>query len=211
MKRPFWIDTVGRSNLVEIRIKADNAILRVITPRNSDLCLQQPHLPGLDGRHVVVLLTAAILLLHNQIRPILKLAEAADSFGKGRGIPDDFKPRGAREVRQAATAFLEMRDRITQHVEQRTHMLAGVSHDLKTVLTRFKLELELMPPSPDVAGMKADVIEMQQMLEEYLAFTRGDGGEQLADTNVRELLEEVVEDAAHFDAQIDARFAATAA
>jgi two-component system, OmpR family, osmolarity sensor histidine kinase EnvZ len=151
----------------------------------------------------VILLTAAILLLRNQIRPILKLAEAADSFGKGRGIPEDFKPRGAREVRQAAQSFLEMRDRITQHVEQRTHMLAGVSHDLRTVLTRFKLELELMGSGPDVEGMKADVIEMQQMLEEYLAFTRGDGGEQFSDTNVYELLEEIVEDAEHFDAKIE--------
>ena len=150
----------------------------------------------------VVLLLAATQLLSNQIKPILKLADAADSFGKGRGLPTDFKPRGAREVRLAAEAFLNMRDRITQHVEQRTHMLAGVSHDLKTVLTRFKLELELMPPNPDVDGMKADVIEMQQMLEEYLAFTRGDGGEQLTETNVRLLLDEVVEDAAHFDAPI---------
>jgi two-component system, OmpR family, osmolarity sensor histidine kinase EnvZ len=206
VKRPFWIDTVGRSGLVEIRVKANNAVLRVITPRSA-IYASNSHifLVWMVGTSVV-LLTAAILLLHNQIRPIVKLAEAADSFGKGRGIPDDFKPRGAREVRQAATAFLEMRDRISQHVEQRTHMLAGVSHDLKTVLTRFKLELEFMPPSTDVEGMKADVIEMQQMLEEYLSFTRGDGGEQLAETNVRELLEEVVEDAAHFDAQIELNF-----
>jgi two-component system osmolarity sensor histidine kinase EnvZ len=202
VRRPFWIDTVGRSGLVEIRVKADRGVLRVVTPRNQ-IYASNSHifLVWMVGTSFV-LLTAAILLLRNQIRPIVKLAEAADQFGRGRGMPADFKPRGAREVRQAAQAFLEMRERITQHVEQRTHMLAGVSHDLKTVLTRFKLELELMPPNPDVDGMKADVIEMQQMLEEYLAFTRGDGGEQPAQTNVRELLEELVDDAAHFDADI---------
>jgi two-component system, OmpR family, osmolarity sensor histidine kinase EnvZ len=199
VKRPFWIDTVGRSGLVEIRVKASNAVVRVIAPR-SQIYASNSHifLVWMVGTSVV-LLTAAILLLHNQIRPIVRLAEAADSFGKGRGLPVDFRPRGAREVRQATQAFLEMRDRISQHVEQRTHMLAGVSHDLKTVLTRFKLELEFMPPGADVESMKADVLEMQQMLEEYLAFTRGDGGEQLADTNVRELLEEVIEDAGYLD------------
>jgi two-component system, OmpR family, osmolarity sensor histidine kinase EnvZ len=202
VRKPFWIDTVGRSNLVEIRVKTDDAILRIIAPR-SQIYASNSHifLVWMVGTSVVLLL-AATQLLSNQIKPILKLADAADSFGKGRGVPEDFKPRGAREVRLAAEAFLAMRDRITQHVEQRTHMLAGVSHDLKTVLTRFKLELEMMRSSDSVDGMKADVIEMQQMLEEYLAFTRGDGGEQLTETNVRELLEEVAEDAAHFDAPI---------
>jgi two-component system, OmpR family, osmolarity sensor histidine kinase EnvZ len=207
VKKPFWIDTVGRSGLVEIRVKTDSAIIRVITPR-SQIYASNSHifLIWMVGTSVI-LLTAAIILLRNQIRPILKLAEAADSFGKGRGIPEDFKPRGAREVRQAAQAFLEMRDRITQHVEQRTHMLAGVSHDLKTVLTRFKLELALMPTTPDVEGMKADVIEMQLMLEEYLAFTRGDGGEQLSQTNVHELLEEIAEDSEHFEATVTVEIA----
>ena len=91
----------------------------------------------------LVLLTVAILFLRNQIKPILRLAEAADSLGKGRPTPPDFRPRGAREVRQAAQAFIEMRDRIERHVEQRTTMLAGVSHDLRTVLTRFKLQLAM--------------------------------------------------------------------
>jgi two-component system osmolarity sensor histidine kinase EnvZ len=200
--KPFWIDTMGPSNLVEIRIKAEHGVLRLVTPRQQ-IYASNSHifLVWMVGTSIV-LLTAAIILLRNQIRPILKLADAADRFGKGRGFPVDFKPRGAREVRQAAQAFLDMRDRITQHVEQRTHMLAGVSHDLKTVLTRFKLELELMPSSPDVEGMKADVLEMQQMLEEYLAFTRGDGGEQPEPTNVGDLMQEIVDDATYFDADI---------
>ena len=145
----------------------------------------------------VVLLTVAILFLRNQIRPVLRLAEAADAFGKGRPVPPDFRPRGAREVRQAASAFLEMRDRIRHHVEQRTTMLAGVSHDLRTVLTRFKLELALLGDSREIAALQNDVKEMQHMLEDYLAFAKGDGGEEAAPTDVRELLEEVQEESEH--------------
>ena len=139
----------------------------------------------------LVLLTVAILFLRNQIRPILRLAEAADSFGKGRPAPPDFRPRGAREVRQAAQAFIEMRDRIERHVEQRTTMLAGVSHDLRTVLTRFKLQLALFEESPELDAMRADVDEMQDMLEDYLAFAKGDAGEEIVRTDIGEILSEV--------------------
>ena len=145
----------------------------------------------------VVLLCVAILFLRNQIKPILRLAEAADAFGKGRPAPDDFTPRGASEVRLAAQAFIEMRDRIKQHVDQRTTMLAGVSHDLRTILTRFKLQLELPTEEKDIEALKADVNEMQHMLEDYLAFARGDGGEEPKPTNLRELMEEI-----HAESQI---------
>jgi two-component system osmolarity sensor histidine kinase EnvZ len=151
----------------------------------------------------VVLLTVAILFLRNQIRPILRLAEAADAFGKGRPVPADFHPRGAREVRQAASAFLEMRDRIRHHVEQRTTMLAGVSHDLRTVLTRFKLELALAGQSAEVKALQNDVKEMQNMLEDYLAFAKGDGGEEAAPTEVIELLEEVRDDTEHLGTPLE--------
>jgi two-component system osmolarity sensor histidine kinase EnvZ len=153
----------------------------------------------------VVLLTVAILFLRNQIRPILRLAEAADEIGKGRPVPHDFRPRGAREVRQAAQAFLEMRDRIRQHVEQRTTMLAGVGHDLRTVLTRFKLELALLGDGPQTAAMRNDVNEMQRMLEDYLAFAKGDGGEEAEATSVGELLEEVNEESLHYGTPIELR------
>src|SRR4029078_2377270 len=102
---------------------------------------------------------------------------AAESFGKGREIPD-YRPRGAREVRRAAQAFIEMKIRIERPIEQRTAMLAGVSHDLRTVLTRFKLELALLGETSEVEAMKKDVDEMGRMLEAYLAFARGDTGEQ---------------------------------
>ncbi len=191
VNRPFWIDTVGQSRHVEIRIKHDNEILRFIATR-SQTYASNSHifLLWMVGTSVI-LLTVAILFLRNQIRPILRLADAADEFGKGRPVPEDFRPRGAREVRQAAQAFLEMSDRIKTHVDQRTTMLAGVSHDLRTVLTRFKLELALLGETPEAKSLRADVNEMQHMLEDYLAFTKGDGGEEARPTNVRELLEEI--------------------
>jgi two-component system osmolarity sensor histidine kinase EnvZ len=139
----------------------------------------------------LVLLTVAILFLRNQIKPILRLSEAADSFGKGRPPPNDFRPRGAREVRQAANAFIEMRDRIERHVEQRTIMLAGVSHDLRTVLTRFRLQLAMFEDSPELEAMRADVDEMQAMLEDYMAFAKGDAGEEIVRADVGEILNEV--------------------
>ena len=192
MKRPFWIDTVGQSRHVEIRVKHDEAILRFIATRTQTYASNSHiFLLWMVGTSVI-LLTVAIAFLRNQIRPILRLAEAADEFGKGRPVPEDFRPRGAREVRQAAQAFLEMRDRIKTHVEQRTIMLAGVSHDLRTILTRFKLELALLGDTPEAKSLRADVNEMQHMLEDYLAFTKGDGGEEARPTRVRELLEEIL-------------------
>src|SRR5690348_14550421 len=142
----------------------------------------------------LVLLAVAILFLRNQIRPILRLADAAESFGKGREAPE-FRPRGAREVRRAAQAFIEMKRRVERAIEQRTTMLAGVSHDLRTVLTRFKLELALLDGGPEVDAMKRDVDEMGRMLEAYLAFARGDGGEQSAPTDMSAFLDELKTDA----------------
>jgi two-component system osmolarity sensor histidine kinase EnvZ len=192
--RPFWIDTVGRSALVEIRIKLDNAVMRVFARRSAAYASNsQIFLAWMVGTSLV-LLTVAILFLRNQIRPILRLADAAESFGKGREAPN-FRPRGAREVRRAAQAFIEMKQRIERTMEQRTAMLAGVSHDLRTVLTRFKLELALLGDSPEVEAMKKDVDEMGRMLEAYLAFARGDSGEQSAPTDMAEFLEELKADA----------------
>jgi two-component system, OmpR family, osmolarity sensor histidine kinase EnvZ len=203
VNRPFWIDTVGQSRHVEIRVQHVNAILRFLAVRTQTYASNSHiFLLWMVGSSVI-LLTVAILFLRNQIRPILRLAEAVDAFGKGRPVPDDFQPRGAREVRQAAAAFLEMRDRIRQHVEQRTTMLAGVSHDLRTVLTRFKLELAFMGEGPDVASLKDDVDEMQHMLEDYLAFARGDGGEEATPTNLTELLEDVHEEAQVYGTSIE--------
>jgi two-component system osmolarity sensor histidine kinase EnvZ len=192
--RPFWIDTVGRSALVEIRIRLDNTVMRVIAKRSAAYASNSEiFLLWMVGTSLV-LLTVAILFLRNQIRPILRLADAAESFGKGREAPN-FRPRGAREVRRAAQAFIEMKERIERSIEQRTAMLAGVSHDLRTILTRFKLELALLGDSPEVEALKKDVDEMARMLEAYLAFARGDTGEQSAPTDMAEFLNELRADA----------------
>lgn len=191
---PFWIDTVGDSGHVEIKVKLNTAILSFLAKRSQTYASNSHIFLVWMVVTSVILLTVAILFLRNQIRPILRLADAADAFGKGRPIPDDFRPRGAREVRQAAMAFVEMRDRITQHVDQRTAMLAGVSHDLRTVLTRFKLELAMLEGA-DVEALRKDVDEMQHMLEEYLAFAKGDGGEDARPTKLRQLLEEIRDEA----------------
>lgn len=188
--RPFWIDTVGRSSLVEIRIRLDDSIMRVLAPRSAAYASNSAiFLLWMVGTSLV-LLAVAILFLNNQIRPILALADAAESFGKGREVPG-FRPRGASEVRRAALAFIEMKRRVERTIEQRTTMLAGVSHDLRTLLTRFKLGLALMGDSPEVEALRNDVDEMCRMLEAYLAFARGDAGEQSAPTDMADFLEEL--------------------
>jgi len=192
--RPFWIDTVGRSKVVEIRIQLDDAVMRVYAERSAAYASNsQIFLFWMVGTSSILLIVA-VLFLRNQIKPILRLADAAESFGKGREVPN-FRPRGAREVRRAAFAFLEMKSRIERSIEQRTAMLAGVSHDLRTILTRFKLELALIGDSPELDGMRKDVDEMSMMLEDYLAFTRGDSGEQAQQTDMVQALEELRSDA----------------
>jgi two-component system osmolarity sensor histidine kinase EnvZ len=192
--KPFWIDTVGRSALVEIRVRLDDTVLRVFARRNAAYASNSEiFLFWMIGTSVV-LLTVAILFLRNQIRPILRLADAAESFGKGREVPN-FRPRGAREVRRAAVAFIEMKTRIERAMEQRTAMLAGVSHDLRTILTRFKLELALIGDNPEIEAMKKDVDEMARMLEAYLAFARGDSGEPSAPTDMAAFVDELKADA----------------
>ncbi|HEX4043506.1 MAG TPA: ATP-binding protein [Xanthobacteraceae bacterium] len=188
---PFWIDTVGRSSIVEIRIELpDSNIMRVFAQRadvydpNSWIFLLWMVATSL------VVLAIAIAFLRNQIRPIVRLADAAEAFGKGREA-QNFRPRGAREVRRAAAAFLEMKGRVERAIEQRTTMLAGVSHDLRTILTRFKLELALIGDGPEIDAIKKDIDEMAGMLEAYLAFARGDTGEQSAPTDIAALLDEL--------------------
>ncbi len=186
---PFWIDTVGRSGLMEIRVDLGNRVLRLVTRRalayeaNAHIFVLWMLLA------MIVLVTVAIIFLRNQIRPILRLAKAAEDFGKGRNL--DFTPHGAREVRQAGHAFIEMKRRVERASEQRTAMLNGVSHDLRTMLTRFKLSLALLDNSADSELLQKDVDEMGQMLEGYLAFARGDMGESTTRINVGSILEDL--------------------
>jgi two-component system osmolarity sensor histidine kinase EnvZ len=191
--QPTWTDTVGRSNFIEIRVKLDHGVMRVIARRSQAYASNSHIFLVWMMASSLVLLGVAILFLRNQIRPILRLADAAESFGKGREV--DFRPRGAREVRQAGHAFIEMKRRVERTIEQRTQMLNGVSHDLRTILTRFKLSLALLRQTPEIEDIKRDVDEMSRMLEGYLAFARGDTGEQAVTTDLRTLLEDLTADA----------------
>lgn len=194
IKRPFWIDTVGRTDYVEIRIDLGDKVLRVF-PRRSQTYASNAHifLVWMVGASAVLIIIA-ILFLRNQIRPIQTLAEAAERFGRGLPV-ENFRPRGALEVRQAAVAFMEMRRRIERQIEQRTTMLAGVSHDLRTILTRFRLELALLGEGEEIDALRQDVDVMNAMLEAYLAFARGDGDEQARETDLTLILEYLEDEA----------------
>ncbi len=189
VREPFWIDTVGRSGLMEIRVDLGDRVLRLVT-RRALAYEANAHIFVLWMLGaMIVLLTVAIIFLRNQIRPILRLARAAEDFGKGRDL--DFNPHGAREVRQAGYAFIEMKRRIERATEQRTAMLNGVSHDLRTILTRFKLSLALFDNSADSEMLQKDVDEMGRMLEGYLAFARGDGNELTERIDIAAILEDL--------------------
>ncbi|WP_244743550.1 MULTISPECIES: ATP-binding protein [unclassified Mesorhizobium] len=195
INRPFWLDTVGNSNIVEIRIQLDDKVLRVFA-RRSQAYASNTHifLLWMVGTSLV-LLTIAIPFLRNQIKPILQLTEAAESFGKGRPTPSDFKPRGAEEVRRAGIAFLQMRERIERQIEQRTAMLTGVSHDLRTILTRFKLQLALAGKKLDTTALNQDIDDMQSMLEGYLAFARGEAAEDTGRFDLQTYFDKLSEEA----------------
>lgn len=192
---PFWLDTVGDSNIVEIRVRMEDQVLRVFA-RRSQTYASNTHifLLWMIGTSLF-LLAIAIAFLRNQIRPITQLAEAADSFGKGRPMPADFQPRGAEEVRRAGAAFLRMRERIERQIDQRTAMLTGVSHDLRTILTRFKLQLALVGSNADVEALNQDINEMQSMLEGYLAFARGEAAEDTGSFDLAACLDRLAQEA----------------
>ncbi len=196
--RPFWLDTIGQTGYVDIRIQVDEGVIfRFLTPQGRAYA-SSTHIFLLWMAGVsLVLLGVAVVFLHKQIKPILRLAEAAQAFGKGREVPD-FEPRGAAEIRAAARAFINMKRRIERHVEQRTAMLAGVSHDLRTILTRFRLELSMLEGDErTLKAMREDVEEMQRMLEGYLAFVRGAETEATEEAEICTLLRQVAEDFRH--------------
>jgi two-component system osmolarity sensor histidine kinase EnvZ len=191
VQRPFLTDTRSLETSVEIHVQLDDGVLRVMAPRrrlfSSTTYIVILWMVGTS----LALLAIATIFMRNQVRPIRRLATAADEFGKGRDS-DDFRIEGASEVRQAAAAFNLMRDRIRRQLSQRTEMLAGVSHDLRTPLTRMKLALAMMGEGPDVADLKGDVSEMERMVGGYLAFAKGEGREPAIEVDLGELLQEVV-------------------
>lgn len=202
---PFWFDTTRYPAAVDIRVMVPGGVMRVIAPRDRAFATQA-HIFVLWLAGATILLTGvAVVFIRNQVRAIERLAVAADAFGRGVEV-DEFKPGGAKEVRQAAHAFLDMRERIRRYVDQRTTMLASVSHDLRTPLTRLKLELAMTDPSKRVDAMKRDLDEMEHMIDEYLAFARGqggEGGEAVEEVAILPMLEEIAIDARRVGADVE--------
>ena len=192
--RPFVMDWTSDPRYVLVRVQLSDGVLEVEAPRKrlygSALYIFLLWLLGTAA----LLFALAALFLRNQVRAISRLANAADAFGKGRD-PGPLKPEGAAEVRQAAAAFNRMRERLLRFVQQRTEMLAGVSHDLRTPLTRLRLALAMLPDGPalraEIAEMTADVDEMERMVGGYLAFARGEGEEPAREVDLAALLQEV--------------------
>jgi two-component system osmolarity sensor histidine kinase EnvZ len=176
LQRPFQVDSDSFEREILVRVQLQDGLLEVFVPRkrlfSSTTYIFVLWMVGTS----MLLLGIATVFMRNQVRSVRKLAVAADSFGKGQDVPN-FKPEGASEVRQAAVAFNLMRDRLKRQIQQRTEMLAGVSHDLRTPLTRMKLQLAMMGELEGRAELEEDVAEMERMVEGYLAFARGEGSE----------------------------------
>jgi two-component system osmolarity sensor histidine kinase EnvZ len=204
LNAPFWFDTTGVKNFVDIRIGLKDGVMRVVAPRDRAMArLGYQFVVWLTG--VTLLLTGvALVFIRNQVRAIERLAEAAEAFGRG-GDALSFKPHGATEVRKAAYAFIAMKERIQRHIDQRTALLASVSHDLRTPLTRLKLEIALAEPTPRIQEMKRDLAEMEHMIDEYLAFARGETGEAVEPTGLSELIKAVAEAATRTGAAVSVR------
>ena len=189
--RPFQIDGDFDPRDLLISVEIPDGVMQIAVPRKR-LSTPQTYIFVLwmVGSSLVLLAIASVFM-RNQIKSLRRLAATAEAFGKGRDVPN-FKPEGATEVRQVARAFIKMRERIQRQITQRTEMLAGVSHDLRTPLTRMRLALELMPANSSVGELKADVAEMQRMVQGYLDFARGEGGEQPRETDLVLLVQELI-------------------
>jgi two-component system osmolarity sensor histidine kinase EnvZ len=191
LEYPFLVDLApDEPDRVAVYVQIEPGVLRVVAARKRVTSTTAWLLFAWMVGGSLVLTAIAIYFMRLQIRPIRQLARAADSFGKGRDV-GDFRLRGASEIRQAAHAFNLMRHRILRHISQRTEMLAAVSHDLRTPLTRMKLELELLGSDDDpvMAGLRQDVGEMSKLVEEYLGFARGEGRESVEPTDLGPILE----------------------
>lgn len=202
LDQPFWFDTTRYPAYVDVRVQQPQGVLRIIAPRERAVATQAHIFVLWLFVATVLLMGVAILFIRNQVRAIERLAEAAEAFGRGEAR-ERFKPSGAREVRAAAQAFMDMRDRIQRHIDQRTALLASVSHDLRTPLTRLRLELALAPPFKRAEAMRGDLDEMEHMIDEYLAFARGEAGEPAQEVSVAELLAGAGEDARRAGAEVE--------
>ncbi|NQU62348.1 MAG: two-component sensor histidine kinase [Rhodospirillales bacterium] len=200
--KPFVIDSESEDKHVIIDIQLARGVLRVITPRkrlfSSTTYVFVIWMVGTS----LILFAVATIFMRNQVKPIRRLAIAADDFGMGRDV-SAFKPEGAAEVRLAASAFLIMRERILRQIAQRTDMLSGVSHDLRTPLTRMRLQLEMLENIDGVDDLKSDIAEMEHMLDGYLAFARGEGEEEPRPMDLTAILDDAAAQARRKGGAID--------
>jgi two-component system osmolarity sensor histidine kinase EnvZ len=187
----YWFDTTGYKNLIDLKLKYKNGYFQFFIPRERltttpvRLFALWITLPG------VLVIFIAILFLKNQTRPITKLAEASEKFGKGEDV-EDYRPSGALEIRKAGLEFDRMRKRILRHLNQRSEMLSGISHDLRTPLTRIKLQLAFIKDKEITNKLSRDVDEMEKMLNEYLQFSRSNFTEKSEKFNLSELIMSIV-------------------
>jgi two-component system osmolarity sensor histidine kinase EnvZ len=203
LDRRYWFDTRSWPAFVEVRVELEKGLLVFLAYRDRVFATTGPiFLFWLVGTSVL-LGWIAIIFLRNQVRSILRLASAAEAFGRGRDAPD-YRPTGATEVRKAGYAFIAMRERIKRQLEQRTGMLAGVSHDLKTPLTRIKLALALQKDTPEVEALRKDVSEMERMVEAYLDFARDEATDENPEPfRLAEIVADIASNAARSGRKID--------
>lgn len=202
VQRPVVIDSTSKRDRVLMDIQLSNGVMQVSA--NEERLISSTtkiFILWMVGTSLI-LFAVATLFMRNQVSPIRRLATAAENFGKGRDAPN-FKPSGATEVRQAASAFMAMRSRLERQIQQRTEMLAGVSHDLRTPLTRMKLQIAMLEKNAEIQELSSDVAAMESMIEGYLNFARGEGTEERELVNASNLLEEVARDAGRNGAAVE--------
>ncbi|MEE3101976.1 MAG: ATP-binding protein [Pseudomonadota bacterium] len=203
--RAMAIDLVRYDRDVEVKIQTDKGVMRALIPRKRTIA-SNPHILLVWMVATAFLLAVvAVIFLRNQVRPIRQLATAAEEFGRGRSAP--FRPAGAEEIRRAGAAFLHMRRRVERAMEQRANMLYGVSHDLRTPLTRMKLALAFLEDEQEAAELKRDVDEMERMLAAFLDYARGGAGEQPVEADPMALLDAAAEAARRGGGEVATRLA----
>ena len=187
----FWFDTTNYKELIDLRIKYQNGYFKFLVPRDRVTSSSARIFALWITVPAIIMVFISLIFLKNQTRPITNLAKVAEKFGKGEEI-EEFKPSGAAEIRQAGYEFERMRKRINRHLNQRSEMLSGISHDLRTPLTRMKLQIAFIKDK-DLAGkLTEDINEMEKMLNEYLQFTSSSYLEKNENFNLTELITETI-------------------
>jgi len=187
----FWFDTTSYKELIDLRIKYQNGYFKFLVPKDRVTSSSARIFALWITVPAIIMIMISLIFLKNQTRPITNLARAAERFGKGEDV-DEFKPSGALEIRQAGYEFDKMRKRIQRHLNQRSEMLSGISHDLRTPLTRMKLQIAFIKDKDLAKKMTADIDEMEKMLNEYLQFTSSSYTENDEMFNLSELIEEII-------------------